>query len=298
MPGAPISRATSTRALGSPVLRSLGPMPPAAFCAVARRSDPPVCTRPSPCSPACSTRVDSRRVSVRTTVCPVPPIPTPVCQSAQRGGGAWASCRSTSSPAPPNNTAARHGGPVRLQPRPRVPRPPPGAPHREHSSAAARNATASAHTPPAIGKRQPHAMRSHHVSGPPNCRRGKTLTTSRGATSAPMVASDGTIKGSPSHTSASEPRSAWRQLPLASGTSPSARSHSAGGSNDTSASKMPMGDSYDAGDGDPCLRTILLPISPAAHRGRSRLGTALAMTCSWYPRCFRSRAPVSGQPRP
>jgi hypothetical protein len=44
---------------------------------------------------------------------------------------------------------------------------------------------------------------------------------------------------------------------MASGLSTSAHSNSAGGSHDTGAAKMPRVDSYDSGDCDPCLRTIL-----------------------------------------
>jgi hypothetical protein len=255
--GAPISRATATRALGAPVIRSRWPMATAAFGSVARRSHQPVCQRPSPCSPACSKRLDCRSGAVRTTVCPILPIPSHVGHRSQRGGCAWASCRSASSPAHPNNTAVMHGGTGRSTPRPLVPRPPPGAPNSAHAIAAAKHAPASAHTKPSIGTRQPHALRSHHVSCPPTCRRGKPLTASRCATSAPLVASGGTIKGSTSHTSASEPMAALRTWTRASGTSPAARSHAAGGSTDTCASKRPMVDSYDAGDCDPCLRTFL-----------------------------------------
>jgi hypothetical protein len=236
---------------------SLGLMARAAFCSVARRSHPPVGKRPSPCSPACLNSLDSRSVSVLTTVCPVPLIPSHGCHSSPRGGGAWASCRSASSPAHPNKTAAMHGGTGRSKPRPLVPRPPAGAPHRAHSLASAKHSTASAHPKPSICTRQPHAMRSHHVRGPPNCCRWIILIASRGAPSAPMVASGGTLHGSTSHTSASAPRSALRTWTMASGTSTSARSSSAGGSNDTCASQMPLVDSYDAGDCDPCLRTFL-----------------------------------------
>jgi hypothetical protein len=260
-----MSRATSTRALGSTVSRSRWPMATAAFCSVARRSHQPVGQRPRPCSPACAKRVACRSGSVLTTVCPVLPLPAPVCHRSQRGGCAWASCRRASRPAHPNKTAVMHGGTGRSTPRPLVPRPPPGAPNRAPAIASAKNSTASAHTKPSRGTRQPHAMRSHHVSCPPNGRRGKTLTASRCATSAPMVASVGTIHGATSHTSASEPMSALRTWTMASGTSTAARSHSAGGSNDPCASKRPMVDAYDAGDCDPCLRTFLLPISPAGH---------------------------------
>jgi hypothetical protein len=69
--GAPLARATSTRAMGAPVIRSRWPMAPAAFCSVARRSHHPVCPRPRPWSPACATRVDCRSGSVLTTVGPV-----------------------------------------------------------------------------------------------------------------------------------------------------------------------------------------------------------------------------------
>jgi len=51
------------------------------------------------------------------------------------------------------------------------------------------------------------------------------------------------------------------------GTSPSGRSCSADGWNDTCASKRPMGDAHDTGVCDPCLRTILCPISPTGQHG-------------------------------
>jgi hypothetical protein len=82
--GTPISQAPSQRATGSTVIRSPWPMATAAFCLAARRSHPPVCQRPSPCSPACSKRLDSRSVAVLTTACPVPPIPSPVCPSSHQ----------------------------------------------------------------------------------------------------------------------------------------------------------------------------------------------------------------------
>jgi transposase-like protein len=77
--------------------------------------------------------------------------------------------------------------------------------------------------------------------------------------------SSGTITGSTSHTSASEQMSASKKSMMASGMSPSAHSHSVGSSNAICASKMPMVNSHDTGDCDPCLRTILLPISPAGQ---------------------------------
>jgi hypothetical protein len=161
--------------------------------------------------------------------------------------------------------AVMHGCTVRSTPRPLVPRPPPGAPTSTPSSAAAQHSTSSAHPTRSRCQRQPHAMRSHHVRCPPNGRRWQTLTASRGATAAPMVAAVGTLHGATAHLAASEPMSALRTLTLASGPSPSARSHSAGCSHDTCASKRPMVDSSDAGDWYPCLRTFLFPISPAGH---------------------------------
>jgi hypothetical protein len=111
MAGAPLSRAPSTRATGSPVMRSPGPMATAACCLAARRSHLPVGQRPSPCSPAGSQRLDSRSVSVWTTVCPVPPIPAPVWHRSQLGGCAWASGRSASNPVNPRQTAATQRAP-------------------------------------------------------------------------------------------------------------------------------------------------------------------------------------------
>jgi putative transposase len=70
-------------------------------------------------------------------------------------------------------------------------------------------------------------------------------------------ASGGTINGSTFHTPALANTSALRTSTRASGMSTSDRSHAAGCSNDTCASKMPMVDSHDAGDCDPCLRTML-----------------------------------------
>jgi hypothetical protein len=67
--------------------------------------------RPSPCSPAGSQRLDSRSVSVWTTVCPVPPIPAPVWHRSQLGGCAWASGRSASNPVNPRQTAATQRAP-------------------------------------------------------------------------------------------------------------------------------------------------------------------------------------------
>jgi hypothetical protein len=197
--GAPRARATSTRARGAPVLRSPWPLVTAACCAAARRAPPPVCQRRSPGAPACAQRVASRRVSVLTTAGPVPPLPAPVCHRAPRRGCAWASCRRALSPVTLRQTAAMNGGPGRSTPRPRVPRPPPGAPNRTPASAAAKHAPARAPTQPAIGTRPPHAMRAHRVRGPPHCRREHILTASRGATSVPTMASGGTSTGSTCH---------------------------------------------------------------------------------------------------
>jgi hypothetical protein len=120
MSGAPIFKATSKRATGSTVIRSPWPMATAASCSAARRSPQPVDKRPSRCSPACSTSLDSRNVSVRTTACPLPPIPSPVCHGSPRGGCAGASCRSSLSPVNLRTTAAMNGCTGRSQPRPLV----------------------------------------------------------------------------------------------------------------------------------------------------------------------------------
>jgi hypothetical protein len=103
----------------------------------------------------------------------------------------------------------------------------------------------------------PHATNPHLVRCPTDCHLLNTPTASRCATSAPTVASGGTINGSTSHTSASEHLSASKKSMMASGMSTSARSHAVGCSNAICASKMPMVHSRDTGDGDPCLRTIL-----------------------------------------
>jgi transposase InsO family protein len=188
-------------------------------------------------------------------------------------------------PVNPSKTAVMNGCTGRSKPRPRVPRPPPGAPNRANSIASAKNSTSSAHTKPLICKRQPHAMRSHRVRCPPNCRRWHILTASRCATSVPTGASGGTINGATCHTPALAKMSALRKSTMASGLSTSDRSHSAGCSNATCASKMPMVDAYDSGDGDPCLRTILLPISP----------TGQTNTCSRREtRCAASTRLMSG----
>jgi hypothetical protein len=72
----------------------------------------------------------------------------------------------------------------------------------------------------------PYALETHIVHGPKhlvhrscprNSHRLSTLTASRAGTSAPMVASGGTVNGSTSHTSTSEPLSALRQLAMESG---------------------------------------------------------------------------------
>jgi putative transposase len=75
--------------------------------------------------------------------------------------------------------------------------------------------------------------------------------------SVPTGAFVGTIQGATLHIPAWAQMSASKTSTRASGMSPSARSHLAGCSNDTGASKLSMGDSHDTGDGDPCLRTIL-----------------------------------------
>jgi transposase InsO family protein len=111
----------------------------------------------------------------------------------------------------------------------------------------------------------PPAMNPPPVRCPTNRHPSSTLTASRCATSVPTGASGGTINGSTSHTSASENMSASKKLTMVFGMCTSAPSHSGGCSNVICASKMPTVDSHDAGDCYPCLRTILLPISPTGH---------------------------------
>jgi transposase InsO family protein len=142
---------------------------------------------------------------------------------------------------------------------------PPAAARRAHAIASAKNSTSSAHMKPSICTRQPHALRSRRVRCPPNPRRWNILTDSRCATSVPTGASGGPINGSMFHTPAQANMSASRKLTMASGRSTSARSNAAGCSNDTCASKMPMVDLHDSGNCDPCLRTIVLPISPTGQ---------------------------------
>jgi putative transposase len=88
----------------------------------------------------------------------------------------------------------------------------------------------------------PHATNPHPVRCPPDCHLLNTPTASRCATSAPMVASVGTINGSTFHIPALENMSASKKLTMASGMSTSDPSNSVGCSNDTCASKMPMVD--------------------------------------------------------
>jgi hypothetical protein len=66
---------------------------------------------------------------------------------------------------------------------------------------------------------------------------------------------------------------------MASGMSTSDRANSGDSSNAIGASKIPMVDSHDTGDCDPCLRTSLLPISPTDHLD-------YGMDC----RCWRSHS--------
>ena len=106
-----------------------------------------------------------------------------------------------------------------------------------------------AHPPPA---RHPPPGR-----GLTTCPRSSRLTASRCATSAPLGASGGTLMGATSHTSASETMSASRTLTRGSGRCTSDPAHSGGDSHAIGASQMPMGDCNDAGDGDPCLRTMV-----------------------------------------
>jgi putative transposase len=102
-----------------------------------------------------------------------------------------------------------------------------------------------------------HATNPHPVKCPTDCHLLNTPTASRGATSVPTRASGGTIHGLTFHTPALEPMSASRKSMMASGMSTSDHSHAAGGSNAACALKMPLVDSHDTGDCDPCLRTIL-----------------------------------------
>jgi hypothetical protein len=52
---------------------------------------------------------------------------------------------------------------------------------------------------------------------------------------------------------------------MASGLSPADRSPSGDASNARGASKIPLVDAHDTGAGDPCLRTIVSPISPTGQ---------------------------------
>jgi hypothetical protein len=136
--------------------------------------------------------------------------------------------------------------------------PPPalGGLSRARVSAAARRATTSARTRPSTGAPPPPAMHPPPGRGPTNRHRARTLTASRGATSAPTVASGGPLKGAPSHPSASEQTSASKTLTRASGLCTAAPAHVGGGSHGIGALQRPMVDSHAAGDGDPGRRTL------------------------------------------
>jgi putative transposase len=124
-------------------------------------------------------------------------------------------------------------------------------------SASVRSSTASARTRRSTCAHPPPAMLPPPVRCPPDCHRWKTPTVSRCAMSVPTVASGGISKGATCHTPALANMSASRTSMMASGLSTSARSHTTGCANAIGVSKMPMVNSNDAGDCDPCLRTFL-----------------------------------------
>jgi hypothetical protein len=72
---APIARATSQWATGSPVIRPSWPRATAACTSAVEPSLPPVWLTPRPCAPASSKRAVCPNASAPTTGCPVPPIP-------------------------------------------------------------------------------------------------------------------------------------------------------------------------------------------------------------------------------
>ena len=170
-------------------------------------------------------------------------------------GAAWGSSRTASRPATPSQTAAMSAGLVPSQLRPPAPR--------------------------------PHAMRSLHGRCPPHGHRWRSLTASRGATSAPMGACDGSITGATYHTPAWATRSASRTSTMAPRLSTSVPPHAGGSAHAIGASQMPRGDAHAAGDGHPGRRTLLFPMSPAGHTAGQPLdyhanGTRRCRTRFWY----------------
>jgi hypothetical protein len=263
--GAPTSTGRARRATDATALRSPWPMATAACGLAVKRARPPEESRPRPCASACATRAVCPRASAPRPGCPGPPTPSAGAHPSPPGGSAWASSRNASSPVHPSHTAAMRAGIVPAQLRPSALRRPRGAPHTGHASAAATHAPARAPTQPSRGNPRPHAMRSLRVRGPPHGPRWRLRPAARGAPSAPMGASGGSITGATAPTPAWAKRSAARTSTRVSGLSIAVRSHVAGGSHDPGASRRPLGDSPDADACDPCLRTLLFPISPAGH---------------------------------
>lgn len=246
-------------------------MATAAFCWAVQRALPPTWSKPSPCSSAGSTRAAGPSAAAPPRRGPWPPPPAVGAPPCPLAGSAWGASHNSSRPATPSNTAALRAGLVHAKRRP----PAPGARNHANASAGTTPATASVHTKPSLCKPRPHALRALRMYGPPLCHRWRILTASRCATSAPTVAAGAIIAGSTWHTPALAKPSASRPSPMASGMSPLVRANLAGCANGTCASRRRMGDANDAGDCCPCLRTLLLPISPAGHSRLAYCSTGL-----------------------
>jgi hypothetical protein len=220
------------------------------------RSDRGVARHPSPATvhtidgvhlpnlPACAKRAVGPRACAPTTVCPWPPTPGAGSPHSPPGGSAWASCPRSASPANPRRTATMNACSARCRRTPLTPPPALGLLHSASVSASARRATSSGRTRRSTGAHPPPALYPPPGSGPTHGYRSSPLTASRGATSAPMRAAGGTIKGATSHASASAsaPMSASMTLPRASSMCTSDPTHLVGCSDVLGASKMLMGD--------------------------------------------------------
>jgi hypothetical protein len=240
--GAPRCRATATRATGARVLRSPWPMAPAACAAAVQPALPPAWPRPRPSSPASSPRAVCPRASAPTPGCRVPPPPWAGSPHSPPSGAAWGSSPRASSPAHPHRTAAMHACLARCRRTPRARPPARGGLRRASSRASAKRATASGRTRRSTGAPPPLAMHAPPGRCLPTGHHASLLTAARGATSAPMGAAGGTIKGATSHTSAAEHTLAARHSTMGSGMCSADPCNAVGGANVIGAAKRPLVD--------------------------------------------------------
>ena len=267
--GAPTAQDTSSPVTAATALRGPSPLATAAFGSVAKPWPRRASRRPTPGSRACARHSACRRVSAPTTACRAPPTPWAGSHRSPPGGYAWASCRRAAHLAHRHSTRPARRQRTRNADTTRPPgatrrAPPRQCTHGREAFTRSGRPRRSTGVHPAAGLNPPPGRCRIHFH------RLRTLTASRCATSAPLGAAVGTIKGAMSHTSASEPMSALRTLTMGSGIWTSTlprgrRSHGIG------ASKRLLGDANNAGDGDPCsdcFVTYLSGRSPDAEQVR------------------------------